>query len=119
LEKYEVCQGIMYGFDYSKALKNPTEALKMIPLALEHILSQKDGKKRFTDAVYQFSKAFALAVPDKSTEDVRDELVLFQNLNGALNKSEPGKALKTEDKEHAIRQLLSKSVFADGVIDIF
>lgn len=119
LEKYEVCQGIMYKFDYSKALKNPTEALKMIPSALEHILSQKDGKKRFTDAVYQFSKAFALAVPDKATEDVRDELVLFQNLNGALNKSEPGKALKTEDKEHAIRQLLSKSVFADGVIDIF
>ncbi len=119
LEKYEICQGIMHGFDYVKALKNPTEALKMIPLALEHILSQKDGKKRFTDAVYQLSKAFALAVPDKSTEDVRDELVLFQNLNGALNKSEPGKALKTEDKEHAIRQLLSKSVFADGVIDIF
>ena len=119
LEKYEICQGIMHGFNYSKALKNPTEALKMIPLALEHILSQKDGKKRFTDAVYQLSKAFALSVPHKATEDVRDELILFQNLNGALNKSEPNKTLKTEDKEHAIRQLLSKSVFADGVIDIF
>ena len=119
MEKYEVCQGIMHGFDYQKALRNPTEGLKMIPLALEHILAQKDGKKRFTDSVYQFSKAFALAVPHESTEDVRDELVLFQNLNGALNKSEPGKALKAEDKEHAIRQLLSKSVFSDGVIDIF
>lgn len=119
LEKYEICKGIMHGFNYSKALKNPTEALKMIPSALEHILSQKDGKKRFTDAVYQFSKAFALAVPHESTSSVRDELILFQNLNGALNKSEPGKALKTEDKEHAIRQLLSKSVFADGVVDIF
>lgn len=119
IEKYEICQGIMHGFDYQKALHNASEALKMIPMALEHILTQKDGKKRFTDAVYQFSKAFALAVPDKATEDVRDELVLFQNLNGALNKSEPSKALKTEDKEHAIRQLLSKSVFADGVIDIF
>jgi len=119
LEKYEICLGIMHGFDYKKALKKPAEALKMIPAALEHILAQKDGKKRFTDAVYQFSKAFALAVPDKATEDVRDELVLFQNLNGALNKLEPSKALKAEDKEHAIRQLLSKSVFADGVIDIF
>lgn len=119
IEKYEICQGIMHGFDYQKALHNASEALKMIPMALEHILTQKDGKKRFTDAVYQFSKAFALAVPDKATEDVRDELVLFQNLNGALNKTEPSKALKTEDKEHAIRQLLSKSVFADGVIDIF
>lgn len=119
LEKYEVCQGIMHGFDYQKARKNASEALKMIPLALEHILAQKDGKKRFTDAVYQFSKAFALAVPDVAAEEVRDELILFQNLNGALNKSEPGKSLKTEDKEHAIRQLLSKSVFADGVIDIF
>ena len=119
LEKYEICQGIMHGFDYTKALANATEALKIIPMALEHILSQSDGKKRFTDAVYQFSKAFALAVPDEATTDVRDELVLFQNLNGALNKTEPGKALRTEDKEHAIRQLLSKTVFADGVIDIF
>lgn len=119
MEKYEICQNIMHGFDYSKALKNPTEALKMIPSALEHILSQKDGKKRFTDVVYQFSKAFALAVPHKSTEAIRDELVFFQNLNGALNKSEPNITLKAEDKEHAIRQLLSKSVFSDGVIDIF
>lgn len=119
LEKYEICQDIMHGFVYTKALANATEALKMIPLALEHILAQKDGKKRFTDAVYQFSKAFALAVPHESTTDVRDELVLFQNLNGALNKTEPGKALKVEDKEHAIRQLLSKTVFSDGVIDIF
>ena len=31
-------------FNYSKALKNPTEALKMIPLALEHILSQRTAK---------------------------------------------------------------------------
>lgn len=119
MEKYEICQGIMHGFDYSKALNNATEALKMIPMALEHILSQKDGKKRFTDATYQFSKAFALAVPHESTQEVRDELVFFQNLNGALNKTEPGKAIKVEEKEHAIRQLLSKSVFSDGVIDIF
>ncbi len=119
IEKYEICQSIMHGFNYSKGLANAGEALRMIPAALEHILAQKDGKKRFTDAVYQFSKAFALAVPHESTTDVRDELVLFQNLNGALNKSEPGKALKTEDKEFAIRQLLSKTVFSDGVIDIF
>lgn len=119
LEKYEVCQGIMHGFDYQKALKNPTEALKMIPSALEHILSQEDGKKRFADAVYQFSKAFALAVPHESTSDVRDELVLFQNLNGALNKSEPSNTLKVTDRELAIRQLISKSVFSDGIIDIF
>lgn len=119
IEKYEICQSIMHGFNYSKGLANASEALRMIPSALEHILAQKDGKKRFTDAVYQFSKAFALAVPHESTTDVRDELVLFQNLNGALNKSEPGKALKTEDKEFAIRQLLSKTVFSDGVIDIF
>lgn len=119
LEKYEICQGIMHGFDYQKALRNPTEALKMIPSALEHILSQEDGKKRFADAVYQFSKAFALAVPHESTSDVRDELVLFQNLNGALNKSEPSNTLKVTDRELAIRQLISKSVFSDGVIDIF
>lgn len=119
IEKYEICLAIMHGFNYRNALNNSSEALKLIPLALEHILSQEDGKKRFTNAVYQLSKAFALAVPDRVTEEVRDELVFFQNLNGALNKSEPGKMLKLEEKEHAIKQLLSKSVFSDGVIDIF
>ncbi len=119
IEKYEICLGIMHGFNYKKALSNSSEALKIIPLALEHILSQDDGKKRFTNAVYQLSKAFALAVPDKVTEEIRDELVFFQNLNGALNKTEPGKILSVEEKEHAIRQLLSKSVFSGGVIDIF
>ncbi|WP_186647107.1 type I restriction endonuclease subunit R [Fluviispira vulneris] len=119
IEKYEICLGIMHGFSYQKSLKNPSEALKIIPSALEHILVQDDGKKRFTNAVYQLSKAFALAVPDKVTEEIRDELVFFQNLNAALNKTEPGSVLKIEEKELAIRQLLSKSVFSDGVIDIF
>ena len=119
LEKYEICQSIMHGCAYSTALGNSTEALRLIPTALEHILAQKDGKKRFTDAVYQFTKAFALAAPHESTTDVREELILFQNLNGALNKSEPGKTLKDQDNEHAIRQLLSKTVFSGGVVDIF
>lgn len=119
LEKYEICKGIMHGFDYSSALSNATQALKMIPATLEHILSQKDGKKRFSDAVYQFTKAFALSVPHEETKNVREELILFQHLRGALNKTEPGKALKAEEREHAIRQLLSKAVFSDGVVDIF
>jgi len=118
-EKYELCCQIMHGFDYSKAIGKQMEVLKLMPSALEHILKQSDGKKRFSDAVYQLTKAFALATPHESAIDIRDELILFQNLNGALNKNDPNKALKLEDKEYAIRQLISKSVASDGVIDIF
>ena len=118
-EKYELCCQIMHGFNYQQAIGKLMEVLKLLPSALEHILVQPDGKKRFSDAVYQFTKAFALATPHESAMEVRDELIFFQNVNGALNKTDPNKALKLEDKEYAIRQLISKSVASDGVIDIF
>jgi type I restriction enzyme, R subunit len=118
-EKYELCCQIMHGFDYKKAVGKNIEVLKILPVALEHILTQEDGKKRFTDNVYQLTKAFALATPHEDAIAIRDELILFQNLSGALNKSDPNRSLKLDDKEYAIRQLISKSVASEGVIDIF
>jgi type I restriction enzyme R subunit len=119
LEKYELCCQIMHGLNYKQALGNPIEVLKLLPSALEHILAQPDGKKRFSDAVYQLLKAFALATPHESALQIRHELIFFQNINGALNKNNPNTTLRLEDKEYVLRQLISKSVASEGVIDIF
>ncbi len=119
LEKYELCVQILHGIEYKKYIGKGIELLQQMPFLLEHILAQPEGKKRFSDAVYQFSKAFALATPHESSLIVRDELILFQNINGALNKTDPTKRLKLDEKEYAIRQLISKSVSSEGVVDIF
>lgn len=118
-EKLEQCQAIMHGFKYTHIIGDGAKALALFPSALEHILAQKDGKKRFTDIVYNLSRAFALATPHADALRATDEVVFFQTLNGALNKRDPNKIINTEDKEFAIKQLISKSVVAGGVIDIF
>lgn len=119
MEKFELCTQFLHGFEYKHAIGKEMEALKILLPALEFILAQEDGKKRFTDMVYQLSKAFALSSTHPEALKIRDELILFQRLSGALNKREPGNVLKQDDKEFAIRQLLSKSVSSGGVVDIF
>src|SRR5207245_5411965 len=64
LEKYEVCCGLLHGFDRSRWVSGtPGERLALLPAAQEHVLAQDDGKDRFIRAVLALSQAFALAVP--------------------------------------------------------
>ena len=45
LEKYEVCCGLFYSFDWSAWITgNPTDRLKLLPSAQEHILGQRMAK---------------------------------------------------------------------------
>jgi type I restriction enzyme R subunit len=44
LEKMDIARGLFHGFDYSDY---KTNALQLLPLAMNHILGLEDGKKRF------------------------------------------------------------------------
>ena len=47
-EKYEVCCGLLHGFDWSLWTEGtPVERLSLLPPAQEHILAQENGKERF------------------------------------------------------------------------
>jgi type I restriction enzyme, R subunit len=116
LEKLEICRGLFHNFDYSNWT---SEGLTLLPLAQEHILAQEDGKSRLIQVVTLLSKAFALAVPHESALEIREEIGFFQAIRAALIKSEPGKEKTQEEMEHAIRQLVSKAVTSDQVVDIF
>ncbi len=73
LEKYEIVSSMFHGFDYSRFLSgSPAERLTVIKEAMECILLQDDGKKRFMQAVAELSKAFALSVPHEKTLETRD-----------------------------------------------
>lgn len=120
LAKYEACKGIFAGFDWSgwKSSK-PSERLAILPAAQEHVLAQDDGKNRLVKAVSELSKAFALAVPHEKTIEIRDDVAFFQAVRSVLTKG-AGEGRKSPDEiEHAIRQIVSKAVASEGVIDIF
>ena len=119
-EKYEVCCGIMHGFDWSAwPLGTASVRLSLLPGAQEHVLAQEKGKERFKQAVMELTKAFALAVPQEEALEIRDDVGFFQALNAVLSKSvSDGKKTK-EELDHAIRQIVSRAVSSDEVIDIF
>ena len=118
-EKYEVCRGLFYGFDWSQWAGGPQERLKVLPLAQEHILAQADGKARLLEAVTQLSQAFALAVPHDQAIAIRDDVAFFQAVRAVLAKGAPGEARAADELDHAIRQIVARAIVSDEVIDIF
>ena len=120
LEKYEVCCDLFHGFD-RKAWPNgsPAERLHLLPAALEHVLAQENGKARCLKAVRQLSQAFALAVPHPEAVRIRDDVSLFQHVRAALSKRAGPDAKSDEELDHAVRQIVSRAVAPDGVLDIF
>ncbi|MFO8013105.1 MAG: type I restriction endonuclease subunit R [Phycisphaerae bacterium] len=120
LEKYEVCCSIMHGFDWSGWIEGtPEERLRFLPAAQEHVLAQEDGRDRFCQAVLELSKAFALAAPHPKALEVRDDVAFFQAVRAALVKSARRSPRPGEEMEHAIRQILSRAVASEEVVDIF
>lgn len=120
LEKYEVCCGLFYGFEWSKWVStSPQERLSVLPAAQEHILKQEDGRARLIQAVTDLSKAFALAVPHEGAIAIRDDVAFFQSVKSVLSKTPPSEGRTIEELDLAIRQIVSRAVSAGEVIDIF
>jgi len=119
-EKYEVCRGLFHGFDWSRWVSGtPAQRLTLLPAAQEHILQQEDGKSRLLQAVKELSQAFALSVPHEEALRIRDDVAFFQAVRAALVKSGPGERRIVEELDHAIRQIVSRAIASDEVIDIF
>ena len=119
-EKLEVCRGLFHGFDWSHWLTgSPQQRLGVLPAAQEHILAQNDGKARLMRAVTELSQAFALSVPHPQAMAARDEIGFCQAVRAVLAKGEIGERRSDEELDLAIRQIVSKAVVADEVVDIF
>jgi type I restriction enzyme, R subunit len=120
LAKYEVCCGLFHGFDYSKWVHgSPAEKLSLLPAAQEHILAQEDGKDRLLRAVHELSQAFALAVPHEDALRIRDDVAFFQAVRAVLSKRAPAEAKTQEELDYAVRQIVSRAVAPEAVVDIF
>lgn len=127
-EKYEVCCDFFHGFNWSLwTTGSAAQKVSLLPAAQEHILDQaqdetnpEDYKKRYQQAVTELSKAFALSVPNEKALQIRDDVGFFQAVRAALSKSATGeKQRSAEEIESAIRQIISRAVTSDEVIDLY
>ncbi len=120
LERYEVCLALFHGFDRSAWISGkPTERLGLLPAAQEHILAQEDGKRRCLRAAHELSLAFALAVPHEKALAIRDDVAFFQAVRASLAKGAPGDERTQEELDLAVRQIVSRAIASEGVVDIF
>jgi len=121
LEKYEIVKDMFHGFNYAEFFKlEPKDRMSFIPRAMEHILKEKGKKERFTKETTALLKAFSLSVPHDKAMKIKEDVGLFQAVKSALTKTTETKREElTEKYESAIKQIISKAVISDRIVDIF
>jgi type I restriction enzyme, R subunit len=116
-EQMDVLHTMLHGVAYEDFR---SRAWQLLPPVANHVLGLDDGKQRFADAVLAASRAFALCCTLDEARTYRDELAFLQAVKAALTKhGGTHKKLTDEQKEHALRQIISRAVVSDEVIDIF
>ncbi|WP_410510363.1 type I restriction endonuclease subunit R [Methanosarcina hadiensis] len=127
LEKYEIVQDLFHGFDYMRIFSaSPKEKLGIVREGADFILSKgrtederTQEKKRFIQHVTELSRAFALSVPHIEADRIRDELAYFQAVRAILVKIERRPAKSKYEMNSAIKELVSKSIATEEIIDVF
>ena len=121
LEKYEIIKSFFHGFNYKIFFSTPKEGKMPILIdAMQHILAQEKGKERYLEQSGLLIKAFALAIPHKDAIAIRDDVGFFQAVRAAIVKiTENNTETQKDDMDLAIKQIISKAVISDRVIDIF
>jgi type I restriction enzyme, R subunit len=119
LNKYDVVKSLLYKFEYDLENKDTNYRMKLLINAMEHILKQEDGKKRFIDATVNLLRAFSLAVPDKKALDLKEEIAFFQAIKSQFVKNTVTRNIsQTELLEQNLNQLISKSIMSSGIMDV-
>jgi type I restriction enzyme R subunit len=120
LEKYEIICALLQGFAYKEFFTaSPKNKMSVIASAMDFILKQKDGCDRFIKHTIELLKAFALSVPNEEAMAIRDEVGFFQTVKSQFVKTTETTGKTKEELDSAIKQIISKAIVSDRVVDIF
>jgi len=96
-----------------------TTRLSILKQTVEAVLSQQDGRKRYLDMAVELSGAFALAAGAPEAERLRNDVAFMLAIRANLLKYTGNGRRDSYDVELELSQLLSRAVFADGLLDVF
>ena len=118
--RYEICRDLFHGFDWTRwTTGRAVDQMRLVAGGADFILSIDRGKERLLDAVMQLSTAFALALPHERAISIRDDVGFFQAVRAALVKTAKSAKKPPSQVDFAIRQIVSKAIVSDEVIDVF
>lgn len=119
LTRLEITQALLEGASWRDFLPAGSAArLTVLKQCLEHVLA---GGRRdeFIEAATKLEIAYALSAGDEHVAARRDEIALIAAIRANLVKYTAGSGRGRESVERDIRQLLSRAVMADGILDVF
>jgi len=128
LERYGEVKEFFVDIDYKDWKKLPSgEIAILFSKAVNMILTDSvtgnldpEKKKRYLQLSSQLYKLFSLAMPHKQANEIRDDVEFFEGVRKAIVKSTIIDPIYVDPKtESAIRDLITKNIAAEGVIDIF
>ena len=120
IEKFEIIKDMFHDFDYRKFFQIPTDQrMQFMNNALEHILKEESRKLRFIIQATSLEKAYSIAIPHPEALKIGEDVEFFNALKTSLIKTSIVSLPQKKDYETAIKQILSKAVISDRVIDIF
>jgi type I restriction enzyme, R subunit len=96
----------------------PTIRLTILKQCLEHLLS-KGRRDAFIEAGFKLEVAYAISAGDDRVKGRANEIAMIVALRANLAKYTTGAGRSSSIIERDIRQLLSKAVMADGILDVF
>jgi type I restriction enzyme R subunit len=118
LTKHDIVKKMLHGTNYQQYFSKPKERMRLLPTMIDHIIGQEKGKERFVKNTYLLMGAFALAAASPEAQEIRDDVTLFQAIANALKKTDTTGTSKGR-LNTAIRQLVSKAISTQGVMDIY
>ena len=129
LEKYDIVRAMLNEVDYSKWKYLEGEKLaKVLQQTVNMIITDPkdetlDEKKKegFLKESLQLIKLYAFVMPHKEAYDIKNDVDFFKAVRGVLIKRTliREKTGIEDGLESTIKELLSKSIAAEGIIDIF
>ncbi len=122
IEKYEIVRDMFHGFDYMKFFKlDSKQRLSIIPNAVNHILKGDKLKERFVREANALIISFSLSIPNEKAMKIKEEVGFFQAIKSAIIKldSRTGEGKYSDDYDSIIKQIISKAVISDRIVDIF
>lgn len=119
LQRLESAEALLDGVAWRRFFGGPpAERLTVLKECLEHLLAAQQ-RDRFVEVGLELETAYAISAGDERITARRDEIALIAAIRANLLKYTTGGARRRSDIERDIRQLLSRAVMSDGILDVF
>ncbi len=128
LEKYDIVKSMLAGIDFSKwKYLGDSEKARLFEKAANMIITDlktgridEDKKKRFLEESLKLIKLHSFVMPHKEAYEIKNDIEFIKAIRSRLIKYTINKkGVIDENLESIIKELVSKSIVAEGIIDIF